>query len=285
MADDDEVQLTTARSTFDLATLLGFLSGFGLVAAAIILGGSPSSFINLPSVLIVIGGTLAVTTICFSLRDMARTASIILKTIFHANREPADAALQVLQIAIMARRQSVLALQDTLDTLRSEPFLHNGISMLVDGMKGGEVEDIMGRDMHATTARHHRSANVLRRAAEFSPAMGLIGTLIGLVQMLGNLDDPTTIGPSMAVALLTTFYGAVLANMVFLPLAAKLERNSLLEEMVNSVYLLGAASIGRQENPRRLEMLLNSMLPPAQQIQYFERWSNISELAPDTENN
>jgi len=100
--------------------------------------------------------------------------------------------------------------------------------------------------------------------------MGLIGTLIGLVQMLGNLDDPSTIGPAMAVALLTTFYGAVLANMVFSPMASKLERNSTEEAMVNTVYMMGAASIGRQENPRRLEMLLNSILPPSKRVQYFD---------------
>ena len=270
MADEDEVQLTTARATFDFATMLGLLSGFGLIAAAIFLGGSPSSFINVPSVLIVVGGTLAVTTICFSLREMAGTARVIMQTIFYANREPADAALQVLQIATMARRQGVLSLQDVMDTIRSEPFLHKGVSMVVDGTPGDEVEGMMRRDLQATTIRHQRSASVLRRAAEFSPAMGLIGTLIGLVQMLGNLDDPSTIGPSMAVALLTTFYGAVLANMVFLPLAAKLERNSTLEEMVNNVYMIGTASIGRQENPRRLEMLLNSMMPPAQRIQFFD---------------
>jgi chemotaxis protein MotA len=118
--------------------------------------------------------------------------------------------------------------------------------------------------------RHHKSASVLKKAAEFAPAMGLIGTLIGLVQMLGNLDDPASIGPSMAVALLTTFYGAVLANMVFSPMASKLERNSGEEAIVNSIYVMGASSIGRQENPRRLEMLLNSVLPPAKRIQYFD---------------
>ena len=144
-----------------------------------------------------------------------------------------------------------------------------GIGLEV-GPPGGEVEAIMRRDMHSTVQRHAKSTNVLRKLGEFAPAMGLIGTLIGLVQMLGRLNDPSTIGPSMAVALLTTFYGAVLANIVFLPLAAKLERNSTEEALVNNVYLMGATSIGRQENPRRLEMLLNSLLPPSQRVQYFD---------------
>jgi len=142
--------------------------------------------------------------------------------------------------------------------------------MVVAGTPGEEVESILHKEMMSTLQRHYKSANVLKKAAEFAPAMGLIGTLIGLVQMLGNLSDPASIGPAMAVALLTTFYGAVLANMVFAPLSTKLERNSTEEAMINNIYVMGAASIGRQENPRRLEMMLNSILPPAKRIQYFD---------------
>jgi chemotaxis protein MotA len=175
-----------------------------------------------------------------------------------------------MQLSQMARKHGVLSLQDILETLRHEPFLQKGIAMVVDGVPGDEVESILRRDMIATAQRHAKSASVLRRASELSPAMGLIGTLIGLVQMLTNLDDPSTIGPSMAVALLTTFYGAVMANMILVPLAAKLERNSALEETVNHIYVLGVASIGRQENPRRLEMLVNSIMPPANRIRFFD---------------
>lgn len=270
MAENDEFEFGPIKPSFDYATVLGLVSGFGLVLAAIFIGGSPESFFNLPSVFIVIGGTLAVTTICFSFAEIGHTAQVILKTFSYSKREPADAAKQVLQISQMARREGILSLQKILDPIESEPFLYKGVSMIVDGTPSGEVESILRRDIQATYQRHLRSASVLRRAAEFSPAMGLIGTLIGLVQMLGNLDDPTTIGPSMAIALLTTFYGAVLANMVFIPLAAKLERNSAHEEMISGLYLMGAVSIGRQENPRRLEMLLNSLMPPAQRIQFFE---------------
>ncbi len=258
------------KSSMDFATIIGLVSGFALLSTAIYLGGTPESFINVPAVLIVLGGTLAVTTMCFSLKEMGRTARVLVKTVFYGNRDPSDAAIQVLQVAEAARRQGVLSLQNRLDSLRGEPFLHKGISMVVDGTPGEEVETIMRRDIHSTVQRHHKSTDVLRKAAEFSPAMGLIGTLIGLVQMLGKLDDPAIIGPSMAVALLTTFYGAVLANMVFSPLASKLERNSAEEAVVNNVYLMGAASIGRQENPRRLEMLLNSVLPPSKRVQYFD---------------
>ncbi|GAB6054634.1 MotA/TolQ/ExbB proton channel family protein [Magnetospira thiophila] len=270
MASDDDFESGGRRTTVDLATIIGILSGFGLVAAAVFLGGSPGTFINPPSILIVIGGTLAVTTASFTLGEMGASIKVILRAVVHSSRDASAAAEQMLHLAETSRKQGVLSLQGMLDSLASEPFLHKGIMMVVDGTPGEEVEAILRRDISATEQRHARSASILRKAAEYAPAMGLIGTLIGLVQMLGNLDDPSSIGPSMAVALLTTFYGAVLANMVFLPLAAKLERNSAEEMLVNLVYLMGAASIGRQENPRRLEMLVNSALPPSKRVHYFD---------------
>ena len=267
MANGD-IQLE--KRSLDLATIFGLIVGFGLLSTAIALGGTPESFFNIPAILIVFGGTLGVTTVCFSFSEMARTAGVILKTFVHSTRDPSEAAIHVMKIADLARKKGVLALQDELSEAEGEPFLHKGITMVVDGTPGEEVESIMRRDINTTLSRHIKSSNVLRKAADFAPAMGLIGTLIGLVQMLSKLDDPSTIGPSMAVALLTTFYGVVLANMAFMPLASKLERNSAEESMVNTVYLMAAASIGRQENPRRLEMLLNSILPPSKRVSYFD---------------
>ncbi len=270
MSDDTLIPVRPPRSGVDIATVVGLISGLGLISVAIFLGGTPGSFINVPAVLIVVGGTLAVTTMCFSFSDMAHTFTIVSRALVFNRREPGDAAVQVLQIAELARRRGVLSLQDVVEDLRREPFLQMGLGMVVDGTPGEEVEAIMRRDLQATALRHHRSASVLRRMAEFSPAMGLIGTLIGLVQMLGQLNDPTTIGPNMAVALLTTFYGAVLANMVFMPFAAKLEKNSSEESLINTIYMMGASSVGRQENPRRLEMMINSILPPADRVRHFD---------------
>lgn len=267
---ETHIRIVPTQSRIDGATVIGISCGFAMIIAAIVLGGSPGSFINPPSVLIVIGGTLAITTACYSVDDMIRTFRVAGKTIFHTSKEPSDASTQAMQIAEVARKKGVLALQNILGSIESEPYLHKGILMVVDGTPGDEIESIMRRDLQATVQRHAQSTNVLRKMGEFAPAMGLIGTLIGLVQMLGNLDNPATIGPSMAVALLTTFYGAVLANMVFLPLAAKLEKNSQEEALINSVYMMAATSIGHQENPRRLEMLLNSILPPAHRIKYFD---------------
>jgi chemotaxis protein MotA len=257
-------------STMDLATIIGLIAGFGLITSAIILGGDALAFINPPSILIVIGGTIAVTSMCFTLKEMAGSLGVIGKTFFYSSLDTSDAAMQVLEISEMARKKGVLSLQNMLESIKEQPFLYKGMLMIVDGTPGEEVEAILRLDRNATIERHKKGASILRKAAEFAPAMGLIGTLIGLVQMLGNLEDPSTIGPAMAVALLTTFYGAVLANMVFSPMAAKLERNSVVEATVSNIYLMGASSIGRQESPRRLEMLLNSILPPSKRVQYFD---------------
>lgn len=258
-----------SRTHPDMATIVGLIAAFALITAAILAGGAPRSFFNMPSILIVVGGTFAVVLICFSLDEVMNTAKVLAKTLVWTMPAPHDAALQVVQLADLARRYGALHLQGPLQNAASTSFLYKGLSMAVDGVAADEVEAVLGHDLQATIQRHQRSADVLRRAAEFAPAMGLIGTLIGLVQMLGHLEDPASIGPAMAVALLTTFYGAVLANMVFSPLAAKLERNSIQEALVNQVYLMGAVSVSRQENPRRLESLLNSILPPAQRIRFF----------------
>ena len=258
------------HSGASLTTVIGLLAGFALVIAAMFWGGSPASFVDGPALLIVFGGTFAVTLASFSLTDMGRAAGAIGQVIMRRHHNPSLAAYEVIELAERARNDGVLGLQERLAKLKTEPFLIKAMSLVVDGTPGETVESILRREVDTNAGRQQTSADVFRKAAEISPAMGLIGTLVGLVQMLGNLNDPTTIGPAMAVALLTTFYGAVLANMVFAPLATKLERSSDGEVLVHNVYLVGAASIGRQENPRRLEMLLNAMLPPTHRIQYFD---------------
>lgn len=258
-----------SRSAIDLATLVGISGAFLLIFTAIYLGGTPGAFINIPSIFIVVGGTVGVTTACFSLQDMSTAVRIVAQTVFHRSRDPSGAAIHVLQLAQIARYRGALSLQPHIVGLEPQRLLYRGLTMVVDGTPGDEIERIMQQELQSTAQRHARSVSVLRRAAEISPAMGLIGTLVGLIQMLGNLEDPSTIGPAMAVALLTTFYGAILANMVFTPLASKLEQNSSEETLINRLYVMASASIGRQENPRRLEMLLNTILPPGHRVEYF----------------
>ncbi len=260
----------TPRTSLDAATVLGLVSGFGLVAIAMALGGSPRMFFDLPSLLIVVGGTVGVTVTCFSLREVGALHRTIGKALFRSVPRPDHEARRMLALADEARKQGTLSLESSLPSPQDDPFLTKAMSMVTDGFPVEEVERVMRREIDEMTSRHRKSASVLRKAAEIAPAMGLIGTLIGLVQMLGNLDNPASIGPSMAVALITTFYGAVLANMLFAPLAAKLERNSTEEALVYNLYLLSAVSMGRKENPRRLEMLLNALLPPALRVRVFD---------------
>ncbi|MCF8466047.1 MAG: MotA/TolQ/ExbB proton channel family protein [Sneathiella sp.] len=253
----------------DLATVLGLFGSFTLVTGAVLIGGSIGSFFNLPSVLLVLGGTFFVTTISFSMDDVIRAQKLVVSTLFSRQVAPDYAAHSMLNLADKCRGKGVLHLQDYMQSLAEGSFQRKSLQLVVDGLPAEEVNRILQNDLNGMIARHNSCSGVLRKAAEVAPAMGLIGTLVGLVQMLGNLNDPSSIGPAMAVALLTTFYGAVLANMFFSPLASKLERNSEEEVLLNRVFMLGAASIGRQENPRRLEMLLNTLLPPSNRVQYF----------------
>jgi chemotaxis protein MotA len=265
-----EIKAPRIGPTVDFATLLGVGGAFAMIATAMMLSGQAAAFLDVPSVLIVIGGTFLITTVSFSLGEIGQAQGLMFRAAIYHQETPENAVWQALYLADLARKKGRLALQNVTEELRDAPFLYRAINMVVDGTPAEEVERVLTRDAEASFERHHRSAGILRRAGEVAPAMGLIGTLIGLVQMLGSLDDPSSIGPAMAVALLTTFYGAVLANMVFTPLSGKLERNAQIEAMVCQIYTIGAASISRQENPRRLEMMLTTLLPPDNRVAYFD---------------
>ena len=267
---DMPVRVAPRQGTIDYATFFGLFGALGLIGGAIVLEGSWPAFINVPAIMLVVAGTFAVTAVSYSVQEVIQAQPIMLRTLFRSGQTPNDAAMRMLQLAERARRRGLLQLQSELYGLRPEPFLHRSMTMLVDGIVVEEIERNLTFETHAMMQRHVRSTGILRRAAEVSPAMGLIGTLVGLVQMLGSLNNPESIGPAMAVALLTTFYGALLANVVFLPLASKLERNSATELLINQIYILGSISIGRQENPRRLELVLNTILPANQRVKYFD---------------
>jgi chemotaxis protein MotA len=254
----------------DFATLFGLIAALALIAVAIVMNGSPLAFVDVPAILMVVLGTFAVTAISYTGEELREAQPSFRQALFRSEVDPRVGARRVLTLADKARKRGLLSLQGDLYGLRNAPFLQRSLGMLVDGLQVDEIERNMTLEAHALAQGRHRAAAILRRAAEVSPAMGLIGTLVGLVQMLGNLDSPERIGPAMSVALLTTLYGALMANVVFLPLASKLERNAMVEQLVSQIYTMGVASMGRQENPRRLEMLLNTLLPAGQQIRYFE---------------
>lgn len=254
----------------DMTTLLGLVFSFGLIATAILIGRTNANFINLPAILLVIMGTLSVTAIAYSWEEIKGSLSVIRKSFIVRRTAPAVMAKQLLDIAVLARKKGFLILSQMENELNKDPHLAKAVQIVTDGYGGDDVERVLSQEIDSLTQRHRRAASILRRAAETAPAMGLIGTLVGLVQMLADLSNPDSIGPAMAVALLTTFYGAIMGMVILAPMAAKLERNSN-EEVLNRVLILTAmSSIARQENPRRLEMMLNSELPPDERIDYFD---------------
>lgn len=261
--------MPSASRSLDFASVIGLLLSFSLIGAAIFWGGSFSAFFDLPSVLIVVGGTIFVTLTSYSIPEVFRAQGVMAKFLTHRLPDATETAYDMMLLAEKARKDGLLALQQQLSSLTDMPLLQKGLGMAVDGMGLDEIEKILRSEIAGMQYRHVFSAGVFRRAAEVAPAMGLIGTLVGLVQMLGSLNEPGKIGPSMAVALLTTLYGAMLAHMLFIPIAAKLERNSNEEVLLQRLYLLTTLSIARQENPRRLEAMLNTVLPPSQRIYYY----------------
>lgn len=267
-------QAISQKKFIDTSTIIGILVAFALVSAAIIMGGNAQGFFDMRSVLIVVFGTFAVTAACFSFSDVGAALGAILRTIFYSSEDAAQASRVAVQIAEIARKRGLLELDKHAHLTRHNPFLRNGIEMVIDHVKIEEIEKVLSSEVESLVYRHSKSVAVLRKAAEVSPAMGLIGTLIGLVQMLSNLSDTSTIGPAMAVALLTTFYGAILSYMFFAPVASKLERNTRDELLVTKVYIQAVKSIARRESHRKLELVLNSILPPTKRVYTY---SNESE--------
>jgi chemotaxis protein MotA len=267
---DVTIKITKSKVSLDFTTVFGIVFTFVLISIAIWIGKSDANFFNLPSFLIVVLGTMTVTSISFSWEEFANAGKVIGNSFFRTRQSGATMAFQLMNIAVLAKKRGLLALASAEQELRKDPHLFKAVQIVTDGYSPEDIERVLAQDLDALVERHRRSANILRRAAEISPAMGLIGTLIGLVQMLANLQDPESIGPAMAVALLTTFYGAIMGTAVLAPMAAKLERNSNEEAMIRSLIMIAMSSIARQDNPRRLEMLLNSELPPSERIRYFD---------------
>ncbi len=254
-----------------MSTLIGMLVAFLIVIVSIAYGGPLTAFLNPPGLLIVVLGTLAVTLISFPVIEIISVPKNIWDLLRHGQRDPSTEAVRILKLAVDARKSNdIHELERGLSRYKDTPFLVQGLKLVVDGTSPEEIEAILRRESSTVAAKHMRAVDFLRRAGDVAPAMGLIGTLIGLVRLLGNLDDPSQIGPAMAVALLTTFYGAILAHLVFIPLATKTENSTSEEVLINNLYSMGATSIRRQENPRRLEMLLNTVLPPAKRVTYFK---------------
>ena len=250
----------------DLATILGMLVSFGLILAALLMGSSPSSFIDGPAMLIVFGGTLGATLTHYPLGTCLKIGAIIRKTLVSKSPSSHMVIDQFMDFANRARREGILALEPIVRALE-DPYLRKGLQLTVDGLEPSTIQNIMETEINFISGRHEIGVELLSAMATYSPALGLIGTVIGLVQMLRTMDDPNTIGPAMAVALITTFYGAILANLVFLPLMGKLKHRSKEEILIMEMQMEGVLAISRGENPRIILEKLNSYQPPKERRQ------------------
>ncbi len=267
---DTNIRIKPVQKKVDYATIIGLIGAVTMIGTALVLGGRVGSFLDLRSALIVVVGTIAITSISYSLSDMGKASQVIGRSFMQNIADFKIMAHQLLDLAVVVRKKGPLSLQDYTKQMAKDPFLLRAMNLVSDGTSAEDIDRLLGQEIESVTARHEHSAGILKRAAEVAPAMGLIGTLVGLVQMLAALDDPSSIGPSMAVALLTTFYGALMGTVLLSPLAAKLERRSEDEFVVKTMVLLASMSMSRKENPRRLEMLLNTTLPPEKRIRYFK---------------
>lgn len=244
----------------DIATLIGLVGAFGLVLTTIFMGGNAPGFLDIPSIVVVVGGTFAVTFVMFPMGVVIGTFKVGMKTLLFKSNDPQETIRLITTLAETARKESLVALEKVgID----DEFLKKGVMLVVDGASEALVRSVMEIELDFMKQRHRQGQAVFKGMGTMAPAFGMIGTLIGLVNMLSNLSDPASIGPAMAVALLTTFYGAVMANCVFLPLATKLEERSSEDVLFMQIMIEGVSSLQRGDHPSVVKEKLQAFLAPA----------------------
>jgi chemotaxis protein MotA len=243
----------------DLATIIGLLGGSALVVAAVFISGAPAQFVNIPGLLIVLGGTFATCFIKFTMKDVVSSVKVAMKAFMARSEAPEDIILEMAEISKMAKKEGLIALEKR---KMNDEFTQKAMSYLADGYDEGLIEDMLEKDILLTVNRHVMGQKIFRGMGISAPAFGMIGTLIGLVQMLANMGEPSTIGPSMATALLTTLYGALIANLICLPIAEKLELRSDQEQTNKRIVMEAAVAMSRGLSPILLEEALKVFLSP-----------------------
>lgn len=243
----------------DLATIVGIIGALGLMVSA--MGSGIASFIDVPSALIVVGGTIGAGLVNYRFKELLGALNIAKNVMFYKASDPAGLIRTLVGYAGQARREGILALEAAAGETE-DAFLRRALQLAVDGHDIEAIEAVLGAEIDRLKARHRDGAQIFTTMGGFAPAFGMIGTLIGLVLMLQNMDDPSTIGPSMAVALLTTFYGAVIANLFCNPIAGKLKQRSSEEVLFKELAMEGVLAISLGDNPRVVEHKLTSYLAP-----------------------
>jgi chemotaxis protein MotA len=246
----------------DLGTVIGLALAGAAIAAGIVLGGGDiPSLINMPSIMVVFGGTLGAAIISFPLARILKLHSVVLKSVFSKSADPVETIADLVKYAEVARREGILSLENLIEEMK-DPFIVRGVKMAVDGTDPELIRTIMDTELEALMERHAQGKQMLDTIGRYAPAFGMIGTLMGLIFMLKNMDDPSKIGPGMAVALITTLYGAMIANIVTGPLGDKLAARDAEEVLVKTIIVAGVMSIQSGDNPRVVESKLLTYLPP-----------------------
>ncbi len=249
----------------DLATLLGILVATGLVVSSILVGGSGAWFINYPSLMIVIGGTMGATLINYPLSDVVSVFKVTKNAFRHKSHQPITLIPKMVEFAKKTRREGILSFESQLKQI-NDPFLIRCMQMAIDGMQAESIEEVLSTEIIWLEERHRLGAEIFSTMGAFAPAVGLLGTIIGLVQMLMQMTDPTAIGAPMAVALLTTFYGTMMANLLFLPISGKLRVRSRQEVLTKQMVLQGILAIQAGDNYRIVEQKLKAFISPQARV-------------------
>ncbi len=244
----------------DIATIVGLIAGIGLMFWAILSKGDFGAFFDAPSIAVVMGGGLASTLISFPLGNVLSIFGVVKKAFLTKARDPADLIKELVGYAEVARRDGILSLENSTKDI-DDSFIVSGIQMAVDGTDPELIEQIMTSELEAIAERHENGKALFDTMGKYLPAFGMIGTLIGLVIMLKNMSDPSQIGDGMALALLTTLYGALVANLVALPIADKLDKRSAEEILLKSIVIRGVMAIQAGDNPRVVEQRLTTFIP------------------------
>jgi chemotaxis protein MotA len=252
----------------DLATLIGIVAAFAVVVAAIFMGGSFSQFVDVPSILIVIGGGFAATLVRFQLNTIIKALAMGGKAAFtHKKQEPRDLIDEIANMADIVRKNGPLGLENV---EVSNPFLQKGVQFVTDGYDVNFIKESMELERDLSMERLREGQRVFKALGDSAPAFGMIGTLVGLVQMLATMDDPSTIGPSMAIALLTTLYGALLANVACLPIYEKLQAKEGVDEVNLTLIIDGVLQVRESKSPNLIREMLIAYLPEKQREQLDE---------------
>lgn len=249
-----------ASNEIDRSMLYGFLISGALVGIGVVLSGNITRFFDIGSLLLVLGGTLGATLVQFSSGEIRAAWSLLKGVSRERPFHPSERVRDLLLLSQRVKQGGLLTLEDEASRIRDQ-FLRTGLEIAADGQPELDIKRILETEVLTTTERDVRAVEVLQAMGTYAPALGLIGTLLGLVQLLGSLQDPATVGPAMSVALLTTFYGALLANLVFIPLAGKLRAYTEEQALVKALTIEGVLSISRQESPIILEQRLQQFMP------------------------